>query len=38
MENQYYYSTDIEWMGERKGDLRARDLTDLVIEAPPEFK
>ena len=37
MENQYFYSTEIEWIGERRGDLSAPDLPDLVIDAPPEF-
>jgi len=38
MENQYYYSTQIEWIGQRKGDLSAPGLPDLIIDAPPEFK
>jgi peroxiredoxin-like protein len=38
MENQYYYSTEIEWIGQRKGDLSAPELPDLIIDAPPEFK
>jgi peroxiredoxin-like protein len=38
MENQYSYSTGIEWTGERHGDLSAPQLPDLEIDAPPEFK
>jgi peroxiredoxin-like protein len=38
MENQYFYSTDVEWTGERGGDLRAPFLPGLKVNAPPEFK
>ena len=38
MENQYYYTTAIEWTGQRKGNLSAPDLPELVVDAPPEFK
>ena len=38
MENQYSYSTEVEWTGERRGDLSAQDLPDLRVDAPPEFK
>ena len=38
MENKYFYSTEIEWTGERHGDLRAPVLPSLEIDAPPEFK
>ena len=38
MENQYSYSTEVEWTGERGGDLSAPDLPDLEVDAPPEFK
>lgn len=38
MENKYFYSTEIEWTGERHGDLRAPVLPDLRVDAPPEFK
>jgi organic hydroperoxide reductase OsmC/OhrA len=37
MENQYFYSTEIDWIGDRRGDLSAPDLPNLVIDAPPEF-
>ncbi|HEY5883223.1 MAG TPA: OsmC family protein, partial [Pyrinomonadaceae bacterium] len=38
MENQYSYSTQVEWTGERRGDLSAPHLPDLEVDAPPEFK
>jgi peroxiredoxin-like protein len=38
MENQYYYTTEIEWLGERRGNLGALDLPEFVVDAPPEFK
>ena len=38
MDNQYFYSTEIEWISERNGDLSAPNLPDLIIDAPPEFK
>ena len=38
MENQYFYSTEVEWTKERQGDLCAPVLPCLHIDAPPEFK
>ena len=38
MENQYLYKTEVEWTGERHGELRAPDLPKLNVDAPPEFK
>jgi peroxiredoxin-like protein len=38
MENQYLYKTEVEWTGERHGELRAPALPKLQIDAPPEFK
>lgn len=38
MENSYLYSTEVEWKGERAGDLRAQILPALTVDAPPEFK
>ncbi len=38
MENQYSYTTEVEWTGERRGDLSAAHLPDLEVDAPPEFK
>lgn len=38
MENQILYKTEIEWTGERHGELRAPALPRLEIDAPPDFK
>lgn len=38
METQYSYSTEVEWTGERRGDLSGPDLPELAVDAPPEFK
>jgi len=38
MENKYFYTTEVEWTGERRGDLSAPVLPDLKVDAPPEFK
>lgn len=38
MDNQYSYTTEVEWTGERRGDLSAPHLPDLEVDAPPEFK
>lgn len=38
MENEYFYSTEVEWIGERRGHLRAPVLPNLQVDAPPEFK
>jgi len=38
MENKYFYTTEVEWTGERAGDLTAPVLPDLKVDAPPEFK
>ncbi|HEX5885591.1 MAG TPA: OsmC family protein [Pyrinomonadaceae bacterium] len=38
MENQHLYKTEIEWTGERHGELRAPALPKLEVDAPPEFK
>jgi len=38
MENQYLYKTEVEWTGERHGELRAPALPKLAVDAPPEFK
>ncbi len=38
MENQYLYKTEVEWTGERHGELRAPALPNLDVDAPPEFK
>jgi peroxiredoxin-like protein len=38
MEDKYFYTTEVEWTGERHGDLRAPVLPNLQVDAPPEFK
>jgi len=38
MENKYFYTTEVEWTGERHGDLRAPVLPNMQVDAPPEFK
>lgn len=38
MENQQLYKTEVEWTGERHGELRAPALPKLDVDAPPEFK
>jgi peroxiredoxin-like protein len=38
MENQYFYTTEVEWTGERHGDLRAPVRPHVQVDAPPEFK
>jgi peroxiredoxin-like protein len=38
MENQYLYQTEVEWTGERHGELRSAALPKLEVDAPPEFK
>ena len=38
MEDNYYYTTQVEWTGERHGDLSAPVLPSLKGDAPPEFK
>jgi len=38
MEDNYYYTTEVEWTGERHGDLSAPVLPSLKVDAPPEFK
>ena len=38
METEYFYTTEVEWTGERHGDLRAPVLPELHVDAPPEFQ
>ncbi|HLN97193.1 MAG TPA: OsmC family protein [Pyrinomonadaceae bacterium] len=38
MEEKYFYSTEVEWTGQRGGDLRSPVLPNLHVDAPPEFK
>lgn len=34
----YFYETEVEWTGARKGGLRAAGLPTIEVAAPPEFK
>ncbi len=38
MESKYFYSTEVEWTGERKGNLQSADLPHIQVATPPEFK
>jgi peroxiredoxin-like protein len=38
MEDNYYYRTEVNWTGERHGELSAPVLPSLKVDAPPEFK
>jgi peroxiredoxin-like protein len=38
MENKYFYSTGIDWIAQRRGELTSPVLPNLQIDAPPEFK
>jgi peroxiredoxin-like protein len=33
----FYYENEIEWKGNKEGDLRATALAPIVLGAPPEF-
>ena len=33
----YFYETDVEWIGQRKGDLESPGLASLEVASPPEF-
>jgi organic hydroperoxide reductase OsmC/OhrA len=33
----YFYETEVEWIGGRKGELRAPGLPALTVATPPEF-
>ncbi len=33
-----FYEAEVEWKGERRGDLRAPNLPTLQVAAPPEFQ
>ena len=37
MDQEYFYTTEVEWTKERQGDLRAPVLPKLHVDAPPEF-
>jgi len=34
----FFYGTEIEWTGERRGRLRSSNLPPLDVSAPPEFQ
>ena len=34
----FFYETEVEWKGERRGDLRSPSLPGLAVAAPPEFQ
>ena len=36
--NTFYYETEIEWKGDRTGDLRGANLPSVAVGAPPEFQ
>jgi peroxiredoxin-like protein len=38
MEIEHRYTTEIEWTGERHGEMWAPSLPKLDVDAPPEFK
>lgn len=34
----FFYETEVEWTGERRGELRSPNLPALEVAAPPEFQ
>jgi peroxiredoxin-like protein len=34
----FFYETEVEWSGERKGNLRSPQLPDIEVDAPAEFQ
>ena len=38
MQNVYYYETEVEWKGEKGGNLQGPALPVIAIDAPPEFE
>jgi peroxiredoxin-like protein len=38
MQNEYFYSTEVEWSEAREGELSSSALPRLHVDAPPEFK
>lgn len=34
---KYYYNTNLEWIGEKKGILKCKGKDDIKIACPPEF-
>jgi peroxiredoxin-like protein len=37
-QGSFFYGTEIEWTGERRGRLRSSNLPPLDVSAPPEFQ
>ncbi|HKS28690.1 MAG TPA: OsmC family protein [Pyrinomonadaceae bacterium] len=37
MTEPYYYRTEVEWTGQKRGELRSPMLPDIRIATPPEF-
>lgn len=37
-DNAYFYATQIQWAGKRRGDLHAAGLPPFTVSTPPEFK
>jgi peroxiredoxin-like protein len=38
MTESYFYLTEIEWTGDRRGELHSPTLPDIRVATPPEFK
>jgi peroxiredoxin-like protein len=38
MSTPFYYETRVEWVGEKRGQLRSATLPDLEVATPPEFR
>lgn len=38
MEMPYFYETEVEWRGEKRGEMRSSGLPSVEVAAPPEFK
>lgn len=38
MNNQFFYETEVQWIGGRRGLLTAAGLPNIEVTAPPEFQ
>lgn len=38
MTTPYFYQTEVEWTGEKRGELRSPGLPGIQVASPPEFK
>ena len=38
MNNQYFYETEVQWIGGRRGLVTAAGLPNIEVTAPPEFQ